>query len=68
MPILAGIGFTVSLPTAGPAFGDDPERPDTATAGVLTAGLAASLPAAALPGVRVHRHPNAQDDDGIGAR
>jgi NhaA family Na+:H+ antiporter len=68
VPILAWVGFTVSLLIDDPAFGDDPERLKTVTAGVLTASLAASLPAAALLGVRVRGHLNAQDDVGIGAR
>ncbi|GGL36788.1 hypothetical protein GCM10014719_42490 [Planomonospora parontospora subsp. antibiotica] len=67
-PIPAGIGFTVSLLIAGPAFGDDPERSNTVTADVPATDRTAAPPTAALPESRVRAHPNAQDDVGIGAR
>ncbi|WP_239130822.1 Na+/H+ antiporter NhaA [Planobispora takensis] len=37
VPILAGVGFTVSLPPGGLAFGDDPGRAAAVTTGVLVA-------------------------------
>lgn len=61
--ILAGIGFTVSLLIGGLAFGDDPERLNAVTTGVLAASLMASILAAILLRVRVRTRDNAQDDD-----
>ena len=61
--ILAGIGFTVSLLIGGLAFGDDPERLNAVTTGVLAASLMASILAAILLRVRVRSRDNAQDDD-----
>ncbi|MFF5210000.1 Na+/H+ antiporter NhaA [Streptosporangium sp. NPDC000396] len=60
--ILAGIGFTVSLLIGDLAYGDDPERVNLVTTGVLTASLTASVLAAVLLRVRVRNHLNAQDD------
>ncbi|MBG0827259.1 Na+/H+ antiporter NhaA [Planomonospora sp. ID67723] len=56
--ILAGVGFTVSLPIGGLAFGDDRERAAAVTTGVPASSLIASV----LLGVRVRKHLNAQDD------
>ncbi len=60
--ILAGIGFTVSLLIGGLAYGDDPERVNAVTTGVLAASLASSVLATILLRVRVRNHVNAQDD------
>lgn len=60
--ILAGIGFTVSLLIGNLAYGDDPERVNAVTTGVLAAGLTASVLAAILLRVRVRKHLGAQDD------
>ncbi|WP_433249640.1 Na+/H+ antiporter NhaA [Streptosporangium sp. CA-135522] len=60
--ILAGIGFTVSLLIGSLAYGDDPERVNAVTTGVLVASLMASVLAAILLRVRVRNHLNAQDD------
>ncbi|MFJ2028322.1 Na+/H+ antiporter NhaA [Streptosporangium sp. NPDC087985] len=60
--ILAGIGFTVSLLIGNLAYGDDPERVNAVTTGVLAASLTASVLAAILLRVRVRNHLNAQDD------
>jgi Na+:H+ antiporter, NhaA family len=60
--ILAGIGFTVSLLVGNLAYGDDSERVDMVTTGVLVASLIASLLAAILLRVRVRKHLKAQDD------
>ncbi|MEV8636736.1 Na+/H+ antiporter NhaA [Streptosporangium sp. NPDC051023] len=60
--ILAGIGFTVSLLIGDLAYGDDPERVNAVTTGVLAASLASSVLAAILLRVRVRNRVNAQDD------
>jgi NhaA family Na+:H+ antiporter len=60
--ILAGIGFTVSLLIGNLAYGDDPERVNMVTTGVLVASLIASLLAAILLRVRVRKRLKAQDD------
>ncbi|MEV6861233.1 Na+/H+ antiporter NhaA [Streptosporangium subroseum] len=60
--ILAGIGFTVSLLIGNLAYGDDPERVNMVTTGVLVASLTASVLATILLRVRVRHRLNAQDD------
>jgi NhaA family Na+:H+ antiporter len=60
--ILAGIGFTVSLLIGNLAYGDDPERVNMVTTGVLVASLTASVLATILLRVRVRNRLNAQDD------
>ena len=60
--ILAGIGFTVSLLIGNLAYGDDPERVNMVTTGVLVASLTASVLAAILLRVRVRNRLNALDD------
>ncbi|MFD1497999.1 Na+/H+ antiporter NhaA [Streptosporangium lutulentum] len=60
--ILAGIGFTVSLLIGNLAYGDDPERVNMVTTGVLVASLMASVLATILLRVRVRNRLNAQDD------
>jgi NhaA family Na+:H+ antiporter len=60
--ILAGIGFTVSLLIGNLAYGDDPERVNMVTTGVLVASLTASVLATILLRVRVRDRLNAQDD------
>jgi NhaA family Na+:H+ antiporter len=60
--ILAGIGFTVSLLIGNLAYGDDPERVNMMTTGVLVASLMASILATILLRGRVRNRLSTQDD------
>ncbi|MEQ4720880.1 Na+/H+ antiporter NhaA [Nonomuraea sp. B19D2] len=60
--LLAGIGFTVSLLIGDLAYGDDRQRAEAVTTGVLAASVIASILAAVLLHVRVRKHRIALDD------
>ncbi|MCK2214566.1 Na+/H+ antiporter NhaA [Actinomadura sp. ATCC 31491] len=61
--LLAGIGFTVSLLIGDLAYGDDRQRAEAVTTGILAASLVASVLAAGLLHIRVRNRRNALDDD-----
>ncbi|MEV1170029.1 Na+/H+ antiporter NhaA [Nonomuraea sp. NPDC049784] len=60
--LLAGIGFTVSLLIGDLAYGDDRQRAEAVTTGILAASLVASILAAVLLHVRVRKRRIALDD------
>ncbi|MFI7639132.1 Na+/H+ antiporter NhaA [Nonomuraea sp. NPDC049400] len=60
--LLAGIGFTVSLLIGDLAYGDDRQRAEAVTTGILAASVIASILAAVLLHVRVRKHRIALDD------
>ncbi|WP_262379935.1 Na+/H+ antiporter NhaA [Nonomuraea sp. PA05] len=60
--LLAGIGFTVSLLIADLAYGDDRQRAEAVTTGILAASVIASILAAVLLNMRVRKRRNALDD------
>ncbi|MEV0381806.1 Na+/H+ antiporter NhaA [Nonomuraea sp. NPDC050643] len=60
--LLAGIGFTVSLLIGDLAYGDDRQRAEAVTTGILAASLVASALAAVLLHARVRKRRIALDD------
>ncbi|MFC4112652.1 Na+/H+ antiporter NhaA [Nonomuraea zeae] len=60
--LLAGIGFTVSLLIGDLAYGDDRQRSEAVTTGILAASLIASILASVLLHIRVRNRRNALDD------
>jgi NhaA family Na+:H+ antiporter len=60
--LLAGIGFTVSLLIGDLAYGDDRQRSEAVTTGILAASLIASILAAVLLHIRVRNRRDALDD------
>jgi NhaA family Na+:H+ antiporter len=60
--LLAGIGFTVSLLVGDLAYGDDPQRAEAVTTGILAASIIASILAAVLLNIRVRKRRIALDD------
>ncbi|MGW0810522.1 Na+/H+ antiporter NhaA [Nonomuraea sp. NPDC002799] len=59
---LAGVGFTVSLLIGDLAYGDDRQRAEAVTTGILAASLIASVLAAVLLRIRVRKRHTALDD------